>query len=508
MSLQAFLDESTLNNHPAYSDSLFTTEAPEWSTGEVLLGSVYRKVLLDIHDNAVDLEQIPALPAKLVPEQELWSMVLLGRGGLASPLKSGQRGARPFRQLMPLVPGVAAHACVVGSIGKRRWFPGNLLLDLMGAGTAPAAAQDFISALTSALAVGNKDDIFARFAEEQLSSVANGVGSPQTVTIEEQRQRAFRGKDIPFIEVNPAERFCRDLQSVLDLKGKLTRRQWTVLIEAVLRLGMGMHVLWVCHVNARCWELVLSVAGGQLVPSEIDIEALLWQSHRDAHALLEVGRDAVPMIKQALERHVFGRFGLNLVLHKLEDAGHGWPTDQVIGFSPAAGRTSPRAVWEFLNHVSANRTSISADPAGWLRGQCRELCDKHLRLVKCDVGFTNNLLEFTRHSLGQIVTENPEQKSYDQSYLLANRRKPRSRAYPWPVQPGPAMLILLVHACHRAQGEIPASLDDLRAHLADYGLHVPAGELVGGQVGADLEKLGLVVDSPDAAGGRLLVAPF
>jgi hypothetical protein len=45
-------------------------------------------------------------------------------------------------------------------------------------------------------------------------------------------------------------------------------------------------------------------------------------------------------------------------------------------------------------------------------------------------------------------------------------------------------------------------------HLADYGLHAPAGELAGGQVGTDLEKLGLVVDSPDAAGGRLLVAPF
>src|SRR5262249_27839930 len=132
VSLQDFLDEPALNNHPAYTDSLFTTEAPEWSTGEVLLGSVYRKVLLDMHDNAVDLEQIPTLPAKFAHEQEVWTMLLLGRGGLASPLKSGQRGARPSRQLMPFVPGVAAHACVVGSVGKRRWSPGNLLLNVAG----------------------------------------------------------------------------------------------------------------------------------------------------------------------------------------------------------------------------------------------------------------------------------------------------------------------------------------------------------------------------------------
>ena len=56
--------------------------------------------------------------------------------------------------------------------------------------------------------------------------------------------------------------------------------------------------------------------------------------------------------------------------------------------------------------------------------------------------------------------------------------------------------------------EVPASLDDLRRHLSHYGLRTPAGELAQGRVGADLEKLGLVVDSPDAAGGRMLVAPF
>jgi hypothetical protein len=328
------------------------------------------------------------------------------------------------------------------------------------------------------------------------------------VTIEKESQRAYQGKDIPLLEISPAERFCRDLESVLELKNKLTRRQWTVLVEAVLRIGMGIHILWVCHSNAKCWEMALAAAAGQPVPSESDVEVAIWQSHRDSDSFLEVGRDAVPLIKRALEWHLYGRFGLNLVLHKLQDIGQPWPTGQVIGFEQTSGKSGPKAVHEFLTHIATHRASIDADPAGWLRSKCREICDKHLRLVKSDVGFTKNLLEFIRHSLGQIETENPEQKSYDQSYLLANRRKPGSRFNLWPVQPGPAMLILLVHACHRAQGEIPASLDDLRMHLADYGLHAPAGELAGGQVGTDLEKLGLVVDSPDAAGGRLLVAPF
>ena len=70
------------------------------------------------------------------------------------------------------------------------------------------------------------------------------------------------------------------------------------------------------------------------------------------------------------------------------------------------------------------------------------------------------------------------------------------------------MLIAIVHACCVSKGRLPASLEDLRTHFSQYGLHAPAGELVNGAVGTALERLGLVVDSPDAAGGRLLVRPF
>ena len=509
MALADFIEEPTLkrNIHAAYSDSMFTTEAPEMSTGEVLLGSVYRKLIFDLHDNSVDLSLIESLPSAFVTESELWSSLLLERGGLASPLKSGQRGPRPFRQLMPLVPQVAKHACVLGSHG-RRWFPGNLLFDVLGAGAEPASSQTLLTSLAHSLAVGDNDDMFARFTESRLSSVTT-ASAPAPLVIDEKRQRAYRGRTSPLLSFNPAERFCRDLGSVLELKDKLTRRQWTVLVEAVLRIAMGTHVLWVCHANARCWEMVLSVTSGEPVPTESEVENKIWHSHRDSNSFLEVGRDAVPLIKQVLERHLFGRFGINLVLHKLEDAGNAWPLNQIIGYNAGSGRSSPQAVHAFLEHVANHRMSIDpVNPSQWLRSQCRDMCDKRLQLVKSDKGFTNNLLEFIRHSLGQIETENPEQKSYDQSYMLANRKRARGRSGPWLVQPGPAMLILLVHSCYRSQGDIPASLDDLRMHLADYGLLAPAGELADGQVGADLEKLGLVVDSPDAAGGRLLVAPF
>ena len=70
------------------------------------------------------------------------------------------------------------------------------------------------------------------------------------------------------------------------------------------------------------------------------------------------------------------------------------------------------------------------------------------------------------------------------------------------------MLVMLVHVCCAENPAIPVSLDDFRHCLGEYGLHAPAGELIDGKTGRDLARLGLVVDSPDAAGGRLLVQPF
>lgn len=113
-----------------------------------------------------------------------------------------------------------------------------------------------------------------------------------------------------------------------------------------------------------------------------------------------------------------------------------------------------------------------------------------------------------RHSLGQIEAQDAEQRSYDQSYLLSNTTGKSRRSKLWPVKPGPAMLILLAHSASTLANDIPVSLEDFRSHLANYGLTVPPNELLHGKLTLDLQKLGLLVDSPDAAGGRLLVGPF
>jgi hypothetical protein len=409
---------------------------------------------------------------------------------------------------MPIVPPVASTACVLGKKPRSRWYPGNLLVELIGAGKGDAEAKKVIELLGTALKVDEGDDLFAKFLTRALESVFSPpAATPFTgISLGDDELHAYRGPATSTGKFSPAEQFCRDIQSIIELKSQMTRRQWTVLIEASLRLGLGMHVLWVCQLNVLAWALVLEIAAGAPVPGENEIESIFWESHCDQRPLLEIGQNSEPILKQLIERYAYARLGLNLLLCRLEDAGVGWTSTVTIGFSKAIGNRAATSLRAFMEHVAVNRDKINVNPSLWLRKECADLIDGSpaLRdLAKCDAGFTKNLFEFARHSLGQIKAKDIEQKSYDQSYLIAY---PGGKSLP--VQPGPAMLILLVHACCKAQGGIPASLDDLRRHLSFYGLRTPAGELAQGRVGSDLEKLGLVVDSPDAAGGRMLVAPF
>ncbi len=511
MTVEEFKADPTKHRHPAYQNSLFSAVAPEYSTGEVLLGSAYRRLLLDMRDSEVELDHVSELPGDVPPEfggKELWTDLLLTRGGIESPLRGGQYGSALSRQLMPIVPAVARTACVLGKKTRSRWYPANLLMEVIGGGMGDTGAKSLVESFGSALNVDDNDDLFARFISRALEAISAPPTVPPYTSIvpTDEDLHAYRGHVPSSSKLSPAERFCEDISGVLELKSQLTRRQWTVLVEASLRLGLGMHVLWLCQLNLLAWELVLATASGKAIPAESKIESLLWESHCESQPLLEIGQNSEPMLKQLIERYAHARLGLNLLFCKLDEAGVGWDSSVTIGFSKQAGTSAASSIRTFLEHLSNNRASIDANPEAWLRKQCAELMDVTptiRELARCGTGFTKNLFEFARHSLGQIKAKNIEQKSYDQSYLIAY---PGGKSQP--VQPGPAMLILLVHTCCKAQRGIPASLEDLRRHLSHYGLRTPTGELGEGRVGSDLEKLGLVVDSPDAAGGRMLVAPF
>ena len=495
-----FLWKYKRNEHKGYTDSILSPIAPEYTTGEVLLGAAYRKLILGEREAVINLENINSL----FSSSPTWDAILREPGGLTSPKLSRQDPL--LRQLMPFVPEIARYACVLGR-PRNRWDPGNLLLSTIGSGLGPEPVNSFIQKIRDALFVDENDDILARYVEESLKQL-NREPSEGFPKIPDPKAPAWRRRRSS--GYTPAECFTRDLGYTIKLKSRLTRRQWTVLVEAVLRIGLGTHALWLCRLNKEIWEMTLEATSNGTKLTEEVIESRGWNVHDGVDPLIELGLDAIPLIKKGVREYVQARMGLNIVLHALADADCEW--QEGIGVPPQGSTQDPvGAVANFLSHVAENSEIIKRTLQEHLHDDClkviiSKLADSNLRILSTKSGTSKNLFEFIRYSLGQLQTLDDEMKLYDQSYILF--KKTGASNSPWLVKPAPTALILMTHACCQSLGAIPASMDDFQSYLAKYGINAPTGELQCGQTGRDLERLGLVVDSPDAGGGRLLVDPF
>ena len=108
-------------------------------------------------------------------------------------------------------------------------------------------------------------------------------------------------------------------------------------------------------------------------------------------------------------------------------------------------------------------------------------------------------------SLGNAQTSEAGMDTYDQGYYL--RKRGNYKTAPWIVSLGPVSVLTLVHCCtHRAKG--PRTVEDFCRHLTHYGIEIRAQDVPRSDLGQTLRNLGLVLDSPDAEGGMVLVSPF
>lgn len=156
----------------------------------------------------------------------------------------------------------------------------------------------------------------------------------------------------------------------------------------------------------------------------------------------------------------------------------------------------------FLAMVQARAPELRARN---ISGRLADLRDQQARTIACKRGIGSNIEEFCRHCLGQRQPADDSLRGYDQGFHLKKRGGYKSA--PWVVSLGPVALLTLVHCC-LAEAAGPRSVQRLCEHLAFYGVKVYSDNFASGEIGRSLRMLGLVLDSPDAENGMLLVPPF
>lgn len=233
------------------------------------------------------------------------------------------------------------------------------------------------------------------------------------------------------------------------------------------------------------------VVEGSAANVPASVEEVVSQILTVRRRMLSFGHPAIPTLRDCASKYLSARLGLNRVLWALDDLNVQVPTlDSVTG------------VLAFIATIAANKGKLT--DAGII-GSYHELHDREIRTITCKKGVGSNLMEFAQYTLGQRQTMDEALRGYDQSYFLRKRREARNS--PWVLALGPASVLAMTHCClHEVNG--PRSVQRLAMHLASYGIEFDLHGLNDSDLGRQLRMLGLVLDSPDAESGMLLVPPF
>lgn len=495
MTFETFQASPWGNSHPAYSSSaLAVSPAPEYASSEVLVSSLYRVIGFE----GTSEGQVPkagrALDKLIQSHRDRGTRPegadldpstfhKLIHSVLESPKLPNQSSKR-FIQATPLVPVVGLFS---GSarLSANSWPAGRIVRRMVWLGaSSPVEAAAIWHRLFEALSVVGDDDIFARFLQQEVMAWTSSVG---WIEVDPEDDLQLEESDKEGLAY-PAHRFVKDLDAIIATKPILTRRQWSSLLEAIIRLASAAHVTWLCEIQAGIWSCLDSAIRGDPPKDAIGVRSIIYPHE---FKFLAYGDRALPGIKDRTSAYLRARLGINAFLWAMADLGE-----------PIHSLSSASDVQRACE--AASRCSEKLSEFG-LREKLQEIFERDNRAMLCKKGIGSNMMEFSRHVLGQRQAANPILRGYDQGFIL--QKSGSSNASPWVVRLGPVAVLALVH-CSLDGTRGMRSVRRLSQHLAYYGVHVDYHEIGTNDLGHQLRTLGLVLDSPDAESGMLLVPPF
>lgn len=506
---QEFLDSPFKMNHVAFRDAeLAISPAPEFATSEVMLsGLVRRSGYPKVPEREVQsmsrnlrstLDRREPPPGARFSVEE-WRLIL--EGTLESPRRLGESRDR-HAQFTPVVPFLSAFSGTA-RLGRNSWSPGNLIARMVLLGSdCQGDADRTWKAIHDGLTVDADDDIWARWLNSEFLIWKSALSPEDQDKVDWQVDPLIRAGDEfgwnfakddgHVLKANgtwyPARAFVHDLVHVLGAKSAMTRRQWISMLDAVVRIASVSHVLWLCNVTFRIWLLINKGLHGAPPP---DVESVRKSMYPETYKILDFERPALAPVTATIKEYLYARLGINTVLHAL--------TDLVPDCEPLS---SSIGVHSLLESIATHRDALSGKD---VIGKWKIFDSKLTRALSCEASIGKNMVEFVQHVLGQRQASEESQREYDQGYFV--RKRTREKNSQWVVQMGSVAAYAMVHCC-LSETRGPRSVARLCDHLGRYGIRVPKDAVAMSDLGQKLRSLAMVVDSPDAESGMLVVPPF
>lgn len=488
------------NTHSVYKiSSLSMNPAPEYASSEIILASLYRTIGFpnvsegNVPQNGRNIEKKiqtlrdrnQAPPSGSTVDLATWSSML--HGVLESP-KLPNQSTKRFLQVVPLVPQLSVFS---GSarLSSNSWPAGSLIRRMVWLGsTSDQEARKLWKDLFDALSVSENDDVFARWLNEEAECWTTEKDWKLIQPSETDLGR-INFSDLNKIKFFPARQFVKDLRAIIDSKNLVTRRQWTSLLDSILRISAVAHITWICDVQSRIWKQLNESIHSRF---DLNLNQLSEEIFPASPQYMTYGGKALNGIKDKVSSYLAARLGINNLLWALES----------INKQFSGNIDSPEGLFALIQHVDINRKKLLDVQ---VTKNFIDLKEKESRTLNCKKGIGSNLVEFATYVLGQRQTAVLLLRGYDQGYIL--KKKSSYSSSPWVVSLGPVAVLALVH-CALSGISGPRSVFRLGQHLAAYGIAVDGRDIARNDLGVQLRMLGLVLDSPDAESGMLLLPPF
>ncbi len=495
MSLKDFIDDPWRNSHKIYKDSIFhISPSPEYSTAEITLSSLYRAIGYSGHAESKvvasgtefkrqgELKKNQIITAgKISPS----TFRVLLNGILSSPKDEKQSKSRNI-QLCPIVPDVTLYSGSPRQKGNP-WNPGELIKKLIIIGSKDRSEADMIwSRLFHAMSVTSGDDIWARWLDQVFHDRrVDGLPPWSKTKLEFIEVAEFSEKSLWNY---PARKFVSDLIAIIDAKDQMTRKQWVSLLESSLRIGAVTHVLWLCKINDVIWKCCNAVLWGEDLSKQ---KNTLNSAFLEPQKFFSYGKPIGSPTRDIASRYLVARLGINLILWSLSE----------LGSLSLEKFNNQGDISTLLELIQRNRDKLIAIN---IIEKLSELKTNEAKAISVKQGIGSKIVEFSNSSLWQL-TANPLQRGYDQGFFSQKRGSYKSS--PWILSLGPVAVLAMVHCC-LSEVKGPRSVLRFAEHLKAYGIDLAMDEIANGDLGKKLRMLGLVLDSPDAENGMLLVPPF
>jgi hypothetical protein len=458
-------------------------------TPETLLSSLYRQLGLASHQNENKVWQNSESFKKIVSNhsyvfktENLTSshFKIISEKLIASNRSKEQElKNKHFLYLKPIVPeiGSISHS---SRISSNPWNPGAMILEEILHGCENLEEFEKIKdTLIQKLKVGENDDIWSKFIQNELSAIINTNNNIVKIN---GNNRIHSDSQIKFYKRNYAIPINKELNSglkiILEIKESFSRQRWINILESYLRFFLFMSNYHKLHYCNNFVESILTK----------NINEITFQ-HIFRKKSISINEKRKNIIELSLRKHLFS----NVFLYKYLIACN-------IDLMNFISQNNYSDLFEvIINNIS------KVDVNQILSDTNKSIKNEHSQEINdLNKGTTKNLKEFFEY-VGRKREVTNFNNITDINYLFS---KDNLRDYI--LQPGIGLIytIVLIASKKYSDESTTISANDLSLYFKSVGVNISTNEISKGYIGKQLNLLGLFIETPDSEGGIQIKKPL